>query len=90
MFGLSFAAQRGCWKLFHETATVQSLSPPEAPGEPPSPLLQPARAMAKMPSVAAILRMVIDCSSNTNPHLVRDLVFCPEKATPLSSPSDLA
>ena len=24
MFGLSWAAQRGCWKLFHETPTVQS------------------------------------------------------------------
>jgi hypothetical protein len=31
MFGWSCAAQRGCWKLFHDTPTVQS--PPAAADE---------------------------------------------------------
>src|SRR6478752_4220502 len=35
MFGLSCAAQRGCWKLFHDTPTVQSV----AAAEPPAPVL---------------------------------------------------
>ena len=30
MFGLSCAAQRGCWKLFHETPTVQSAGAADA------------------------------------------------------------
>src|SRR3954447_12290753 len=36
MFGLSWAAQRGCWKLFHETPTVQP-APPAVPPDAPAP-----------------------------------------------------
>jgi hypothetical protein len=35
MFGLSCAAQRGCWKLFHDTPTTQ----PAAALAPPPPVL---------------------------------------------------
>src|SRR5439155_10148637 len=31
MFGLSVAAQRGCWKLFQETPTVHPAAPPPPP-----------------------------------------------------------
>jgi hypothetical protein len=84
MFGLSLAAQRGCWKLFHETATVQS---PEAAWDPPTdaaadaavdssaadgaaedPLpVQAANTRARVPSAAAVLRIVISCSSMNPP-----------------------
>ena len=39
MFGLSCAAQRGCWKLFQETPTVQLAAPPpvDAAGPPLAP-----------------------------------------------------
>ena len=32
MFGLLVAAQRGCWKLFQDTPTVQSDADPRASG----------------------------------------------------------
>ena len=35
MFGLSCAAQRGCWKLFHDTPTVQPAAA-VAPAAPPA------------------------------------------------------
>src|SRR5690349_7471039 len=45
MPGLSNAAQRGCWKLFHDTATVQS--PPAAADE-----LADAPALSDAPALA--------------------------------------
>src|SRR6478609_10848896 len=37
MFGLSWAAQRGCWKLFQDTPTVQPAPPdPAAAADPPA------------------------------------------------------
>src|SRR5919109_1223520 len=67
MFGLSVAAQRGCWKLFHDTATVHSVSPPPAgcvpAGAVPAgvwvavpPPVQATSPRATMPRAAANLR----------------------------------
>src|SRR5918993_930543 len=47
-FGSSCAAQRGCWKLFHDTPTVQP-----APADPPAAALAPALAPAPPPLVHA-------------------------------------
>ena len=52
MFGLSCAAQRGCWKLFHDTPTVQA------------PRRRPARRTALALAAAAALGAVVaPCSS---------------------------
>src|SRR5512143_2415325 len=59
MFGWSCAAQRGCWKLFHDTPTVQP-----APEPPPPPLVvgdaldeHAAISMTVAPANAASLRI---------------------------------
>src|SRR6478752_5353260 len=45
MFGLSCAAQRGCWKLFHDTPTVQPVPlDPAAAADPPAAADAPALA----------------------------------------------
>src|SRR5215203_2565790 len=49
-FGSSCAAQRGCWKLFHETPTVQP-----APPDPPAATLAPALAAVLAPALAPAL-----------------------------------
>src|SRR6476646_6067755 len=62
MFGLSVAAQRGCWKLFQDTPTVQP-----APDWPPPPaavdglalLEQAANTTAAVPTTAASLVICI-------------------------------
>src|SRR3954451_7350794 len=54
MFGLSCAAHRGCWKLFHDTPTVHPAPPePAAAAEPPA--LAPALAAELAPALAAEL-----------------------------------
>src|SRR6185436_15015571 len=58
-FGSSWAAQRGCWKLFQDTPTVQPAPPPPPPvlGAADPPLLeQAASAIAVAAIRAAILR----------------------------------
>src|SRR5690606_31172802 len=62
MFGWSAAAQRGCWKLFHETAIVQSVdAASESSGSsdavPPS--VHAARTRARTARIAASLRMTM-------------------------------
>src|SRR5204862_6617034 len=59
--GLSVAAQRGCWKLFHEMPTLQAVAPPPPlpPGAalPPPPPPQADRANVRAASTANVLRM---------------------------------
>src|SRR5439155_5296499 len=61
IFGLSVAPHRGCWKLFHETPTMQP------PALPPADGLPPALVHAVMTTAAAItaatLRICTDVSS---------------------------
>jgi hypothetical protein len=74
MFGLSWAAQRGCWKLFHDTPTVQP-APPDpaaaadppalAAGLPPPLLLQAAAMIAITANIGAIRRTNIRYSSSS-------------------------
>jgi hypothetical protein len=63
MAGLSVAAHRGCWKLFHEMPTLQAVppAPPLPPGAalppPPPPVLQAPRASVRAATTANVLRM---------------------------------
>src|SRR5215510_12044942 len=75
IFGLSCAAQRGCWKLFHDTPTVQPAAaeppaaaeaagelapPPEvAAGLPPLLLLQAAAMIATVPTSSPSRRYIL-------------------------------
>jgi hypothetical protein len=60
-FGSSCAAQRGCWKLFHDTPTVQSTAaPPSALGADDAPVLEhAAKTTATTPTSAANLRFAM-------------------------------
>jgi hypothetical protein len=74
MFGLSAAAQRGCWKLFQDTPTVQlaaaALAAVLAPGAVVAVLLpQAATKIAVAPNRAAALRRFIRFSSNGDDNL---------------------
>src|SRR5215218_724206 len=72
MFGWSCAAQRGCWKLFQETPTVQSppaaadelapalgatLAPPALGAEVAAPPPHAATTIVAMPTIAASFRI---------------------------------
>ena len=75
MFGLSCAAQRGCWKLFQDTPTVHPA--PLAPPPPPPPplaagLALPEHAPSMMAAPAAITanrRWNMLDSFSSGPHL---------------------
>jgi hypothetical protein len=55
MFGWSVAAQRGCWKLFHETPTTQSPAA-DAPGLSGLAAAEP-EALAGAPELAGALAL---------------------------------
>src|SRR4029077_15270907 len=57
MFGLSCAAQRGCWKLFHDTPTVQP-APPEPAAAADDPALAPALAAGLLPLLLQAAAMI--------------------------------
>src|SRR5260221_672201 len=55
MFGLSCAAQRGCWKLFHDTPTVQA----------PAAALLPPPVLAAGAAVPAVLEQAAKMTAAT-------------------------
>src|SRR5262245_55289085 len=73
IFGLSCAAQRGCWKLFHDTPTVHpaaaeppaaadgavELPPPEVAAGLPPLLLQAAAMIATVPTSSPSRRYIL-------------------------------
>src|SRR5437588_9040444 len=69
IFGLSVAPHRGCWKLFHETPTMQPLALPPADGLPPA--LVHAVITTAAARTAATLRICTDISSLMGPCSLR-------------------
>src|SRR3954454_9128127 len=69
MFGLSCAAQRGCWKLFHDTPTVHPAPPdPPAPPAPPAPaagLAPPPAGLAPPPAGLAPPPLLLQAAART-------------------------
>jgi hypothetical protein len=90
MLGLSVAAQRGCWKLFHETPTVQPPAATEAGATEAGATLagatlagavvgvDPLHATATIPTAAAnaaIRRLNMRFSSCIAPHIGSTLLL---------------
>src|SRR3954447_1590590 len=69
MFGLSCAAQRGCWKLFHDTPTVHPAPPePAAAAEPPAlaaGLAPPPAGLAPPPAGLAPPPLLLQAAART-------------------------
>src|SRR6478672_7875277 len=81
MFGLSWAAQRGCWKLFQETPTVHPAPPEPAAAALAPPLAAAPLAPALAPPLLEHAARPIAATATSAPNLRLIMCVCPPQVS---------